>query len=281
MNNKPFLNLTPPVIILSNPQLGENIGAAARAMKNCGFAELRLINPRDGWPNPDAEPMATHALDILQAITVYPDLASACFDITDLFATTARPRELQKTVLNPRMAAQHIVDKYNRQISEDKDATMTQETSAQDSFKAAYLFGSERVGLINDEIVFADFIVEAHLNPESNSLNLAQAVMIMCWEFAMIAALPSPSINASEDTEMLPETLKDKQKILKSAATVQEQAYFFDRFDTLLENEGFFTAQEKAPTVKRNMRNFFIKARFTKQELLTWHGILTLFDKQK
>jgi tRNA C32,U32 (ribose-2'-O)-methylase TrmJ len=103
----------------------------------------------------------------------------------------------------------------------------------------------------------------------------------MCWEFAMIAALPSPSINASEDTEMLPETLKDKQKILKSAATVQEQAYFFDRFDTLLENEGFFTAQEKAPTVKRNMRNFFIKARFTKQELLTWHGILTLFDKQK
>ena len=281
MNNKPFLNLMPPVIILSNPQLGENIGAAARAMKNCGFAELRLINPRDGWPNPDAEPMATHAFDILQATTVYPDMASACFDISHLFATTARPRELQKALLNPRMAAQHIVDEYTRQISEDKDTTLTQETSSQPCYKAAYLFGSERVGLVNDEIVFADFIVEAHLNPESNSLNLAQAVMIMCWEFAMIAALPPSSINNSEDTETPPENLKDKQKILKSAATVQEQAYFFDRFDTLLENNGFFTAQEKAPTVKRNMRNFFIKARFTKQELLTWHGILTLFDKKK
>ncbi len=281
MNNKLFLNITPPVIILSNPQLGENIGAAARAMKNCGFAELRLINPRDGWPNPDAEPMATQALDILRATSVYPDLASSCFDITHLFATTARPRELQKMVLNPRMAAQHVVDEYTPKIGEDKDAKLTKETSAQHSYKAGYLFGSERVGLVNDEIVFADFIVAAHLNPESNSLNLAQAVMIMCWEFAMMAALPPSSINASKDTELPPKNLKDKQTILKSKATVQEQAYFFDRFDNLLENRGFFTAQEKASTVKRNMRNFFIKAQLTKQELLTWHGILTLFDKQK
>ena len=281
MNNKPFLNLTPPVIILSNPQLGENIGAAARAMKNCGFAEMRLINPRDGWPNADAKPMATHAFDILHATKIYPDLPSACFDITHLFATTARPRELQKPVLNPRMAAKHVVDEYIRQISEDKDITFMREMGAQHSFKAAYLFGSERGGLVNDEIVFADFIVEAPLNPESNSLNLAQAVMIMCWEFVMTAAPPPSSINTIDDTELPPENLKDKQKILKSAATVQEQAYFFDRFDNLLENRGFFTAQEKAPTVKRNMRNFFIKARFTKQELLTWHGILTLFDKKK
>ena len=281
MNNKPFLNLTPPVIILSNPQLGENIGAAARAMKNCGFAELRLINPRDGWPNPDAEIVATHASDILQATTVYSDLASACFDITQLFATTARPRELKKKVLNPRMAAQSVVDEYTRQISEDEDAKFTEETSAQYSYKAAYLFGSERVGLVNNEIVFADFIVEAHLNPDSNSLNLAQAVMIMCWEFAMIAAFPPSSITTSKETKLLPENLKDKRKILKSTATVKEQAYFFDRFDNLLENKGFFTALEKAPTVKRNMRNFFIKAQLTKQELLTWHGILTLFDKQK
>ena len=281
MNNEPFLTLTPPVIILSNPQLGENIGAAARAMKNCGFAELRLINPRDGWPNLDAEKMATHASDILQATKVYPDLVSACFDITQLFATTARPRELKKKVLDPRMAAQSVVDEQKRQKSEDKDFKLTEETSEQHSFKAAFLFGSERVGLVNDEIVFADFIVEAHLNPKSNSLNLAQAVMIMCWEFAMIAALPPSLINSSEDKELLPETFQNKQKILKSPATIEEQAYFFDRFDYLLEDKGFFTAKEKAPTVKRNIRNFFIKAGLTKQELLTWHGILTLFDKQK
>ena len=96
MNKSPFLSLVPPVIILSNPQLGENIGASARAMKNCGFTDLRLINPRDGWPNADAEPMATHAADILKTTTIYKDLASSCFDITHLFATTARPRELKK-----------------------------------------------------------------------------------------------------------------------------------------------------------------------------------------
>ena len=105
--------------------------------------------------------------------------------------------------------------------------------------------------------------------------------MVMCWEFAMIATLPLSLIDTIKETKLSPKNLKDKQKILKSAATVEEQAYFFNRFDNLLDNKGFFTAQEKAPTVKRNMRNFFIKARFTKQELLTWHGILTLFDKQK
>lgn len=97
----------------------------------------------------------------------------------------------------------------------------------------------------------------------------------------MIAALPPSLINSSEDKELLPETFQNKQKILKSPATIEEQAYFFDRFDYLLEDKGFFTAKEKAPTVKRNIRNFFIKAGLTKQELLTWHGILTLFDKQK
>ena len=137
------------------------------------------------------------------------------------------------------------------------------------------------MGLTNDEIVFADFIVEANLNPDSNSLNLAQAVMIMCWEFVMIAT----SLEAITETQeaVFPKAMleKVKQKNLKSAATIEEQKYFFDRFEMLLEKKGFFSAQEKAPTVKRNLRNFFIKARFTKQELLTWHGILTLFSKQK
>lgn len=281
MTSKPFLNLIPPVIILSNPQLGENIGAAARAMKNCGFTELRIVSPRDGWPNPDAEATATHAFDILQATTIYPDLASACFDITQIFATTARPRELQKTVLNPRMAAKKIVENAVSQTSKKKDTKSQMKTSNEHSYKAAYLFGSERVGLLNNEIVFADFIVEAYLNPESKSLNLAQAVMIMCWEFAMIASDTSLSGVTAAESELSFEKFKNKQKILKSPATIEEQAYFFERFDNLLEKKGFFTAREKAPTVKRNMRNFFIKAHFTKQELLTWHGILTLFDKQK
>ena len=250
-------------------------------MKNCGFTDLRLINPRDGWPNADAEPMATHAADILKTTTVYKDLASSCFDITHLFATTARPRELKKTVINPRMAAQKCVDYALRDISFEGNMQKYPAEANGNTYKAAYLFGSERMGLTNDEVVFADFIVEANLNPDSNSLNLAQAVMIMCWEFVMIAT----SLEAVTETqeEVFPEAVleKVKQKNLKSAATIEEQKYFFDRFEMLLEKKGFFSAQEKAPTVKRNLRNFFIKARFTKQELLTWHGILTLFSKQK
>ena len=269
MNKKPFLSLMPPVIILSNPQLGENIGAVARAMKNCGFVELRLINPRDGWPNPDAEPLATHALDILRNASVYPDLVSACFDITQLFATTARPRELKKTVINPRIAAEKCVKNTRKNIW------------GSNTYKAAYLFGSERVGLSNDEVVFADFIVEANLNPDSKSLNLAQAVMIMCWEFLMITVSYQTSFETPEPISLQSNIKKDKPKTLKLPATIEEQAYFFKRFDLLLEKRGFFSAQEKAPTVKRNLRNFFIKAKFTKQELLTWHGILTLFDKQR
>ncbi len=269
MSKKPFLSLMPPVIILSHPQLGENIGAAARAMKNCGFAELRLINPRDGWPNPDAKPMATHALDVLQNATVFTDLASACFDITQIFATSARPRELKKSVINPRAAAEICAQN-----------TLTNLLS-NNEYKAAYLFGSERVGLTNDEVVLADFIVEANLNPVSNSLNLAQAVIIMCWEFSMITAFSQTSLKTFNQISLQPKMKKEKQKHLKLSATVREQEYFFERFDKLLERLGFFTAHEKAPTVKRNLRNFFIKAKFTKQELLTWHGILTLFNKQK
>ena len=281
MNKKPFLSLMPPVIILSHPQLGENIGAVARAMKNCGFNELRLINPRDGWPNSDAEPMATHAVDILKNASVHPDLASACFDITELFATTARPRELKKPVINPRIAAEKCVQNTLKNIRVDSKPGQSVEYIRNNAYKAAYLFGSERVGLTNDDIVLADFIVEANLNPDGKSLNLAQAVVIMCWEFSMITASPQISCDSLIKMSSQSDMKKQKQKNLKLSATKKEQAYFFERFDMLLDKWGFFTAADKAPTVKRNLRNFFIKANFTKQELLTWHGILTLFNKQK
>lgn len=289
MNKSSFILLPAPVIILSHPQLGANIGAAARAMKNCGFSELRLIKPRDGWPNPEALPMATHASDILENVTLYEDLASACFDITQLYATTARPRELQKTVLNPRIASQQVARHTKLQLPKTNLITESHQdahepyTKADNShgYKAAFLFGSERVGLTNDEIVLADYIVEAALNPESNSLNLAQAVMIMCWEFLMATGDIDNKPDLPLKKELSEPAMKNKQEILKGAATLADQSYFFERFDKLLEEKGFFTAEEKAPTVKRNLRNFFVKAQLTKQELLTWHGIVTLFNKQK
>ena len=236
-----------PLIILMRPQLGENIGASARAMKNCGISELRLVAPRDGWPNPDATPMASSATDILETATVYPDLASAMHDVVLAFATTARMRDLVKPVINPREAAQKTV--------------ATRQTEGR---RIAYMFGAERSGMDNDEAVMADYIVSASLNPEFSSLNLAQAVLMMSWEWRMAALEQGDNHEADEWPEL---------------ATLEERDFFFRRFESLLDEKGFFATKEMAPIVKRNMRSFFTRAAPTKQEMRTWQGILTKLER--
>ena len=148
--------MQPPVIILLRPQMGENIGASARAMKNCGISELRLVAPRDGWPNPDAVPMASSATDILDNAELYDDIGAALHDVTLAFATTARRRDMVKPELNPRQAAE-----------------MTAKQPQEAGQRIAFLFGAERSGMDNEEAVLADYIVSADLNPEFSSLNLA------------------------------------------------------------------------------------------------------------
>ena len=237
-----------PIIILLRPQLGENIGASARAMKNCGVSELRLVAPRDGWPNPAAAPMASSATDILDNATVYPDLASAMHDVVLAFATTARMRDLVKPVINPREAAQ-------------KTVSMPQS----EGNRIAFMFGAERSGMDNDEAVMADYIVSAALNPEFSSLNLAQAVLMMAWEWRM-AALDQQNAPETDDWPEL--------------ATIEERDFFFRRFETMLDEKGFFATQEMAPIVKRNLRSFFTRATPTKQEMRTWQGILTKLNQE-
>lgn len=236
-----------PIIILLRPQLGENIGASARAMKNCGVSELRLVAPRDGWPNPDATPMASSATDILEHAEVFPDLASAMHDVVLAFATTARMRDLVKPVINPREAAQKTVA-----------------TPQSQGNRIAYMFGAERSGMDNDEAVMADYIVSAALNPEFSSLNLAQAVLMMSWEWRM-AALDQQNTPETDDWPEL--------------ATIEERDFFFQRFETMLDEKGFFATQEMAPIVKRNLRSFFTRATPTKQEMRTWQGILTKLNR--
>ena len=236
-----------PIIILLRPQLGENIGASARAMKNCGVSELRLVAPRDGWPNPDATPMASSATDILEHAEVFPDLASAMHDVVLAFATTARMRDLVKPVINPREAAQKTVA-----------------TPQSQGNRIAYMFGAERSGMDNDEAVMADYIVSAALNPEFSSLNLAQAVLMMSWEWRM-AALDQQNTSETDDWPEL--------------ATIEERDFFFQRFETMLDEKGFFATQEMAPIVKRNLRSFFTRATPTKQEMRTWQGILTKLNR--
>ena len=235
----------PPIVILLRPQMGENIGASARAMKNCGITELRLVAPRDGWPNPLALPMAAGGKDIIEQATVYDTMAQAMSDVVLSFATTARMRDLVKPVLNPRQAA---------------EMTVSQNQSADK--RVAFLFGAERSGMDNDEAVMADYIVSADLNPDFPSLNLAQAVLMMSWEWRMAALTKQP---ASYEKALWPDL-----------ATTEERDFFFRRFEQLLDEKGFFATAEMAPIVNRNMRSFFTRATPTKQELQTWHGILSL-----
>lgn len=242
----------PPVVILARPQMGENIGASARAMKNCGLSDLRLVAPRDGWPNPAAEPMAASGKDIIHNAKVFDTLADACVDIDMLLATSARPRDLAKAVISPRDGAHKILEHHQ----------------SFEAHQAAFLFGAERTGLGNDELALADFIIQADLNPEGSSLNLAQAVIMMAWEWrtAMLEAVPDAK-HVSTD-------------IARELASVSDKEFFFNRLETLLEEKGFFTSVEMAPVVKRNLRTFFTRGQPSVQELRTLQGVLTVLSRK-
>jgi len=241
-----------PIVILARPQMGENIGAAARAMKNCGLVSLRLVSPRDGWPNPAAEPMATNAIDILDTAEVYDSLSDALHDITFMVATSARPRDMEKPVYTPRQAMSELMQRQ------------TAHSPAQG--RAALLFGAERSGLDNDELMLADCVAQAPLNPGAMSLNLAQAVLLMAWEWRMAAL---------DDAQLIADTPDG----VSAPADLKSRTYFMSRLENQLEQQGFFTSPEMAPVVKRNLTCLFTRAAPTEQELKTLHGILTLFDR--
>ena len=248
-----FLDEYTPVVILARPQMGENIGAAARAMKNCGLASLRLIAPRDGWPNPAARPMATVGADILDRAEVYDTLADALHDIRFMVATSARPRDMEKPVFAPRLATRKILEE---QLQGVRLGT-----------KVALLFGAERSGLDNDELVLADCVAQAPLHKGASSLNLAQAVFLMAWEWRIAA------LGLSERAEL------DAIEGLSAPAELRARDFFLSRLEDTLDEKGFFSNREMAPTVKRNLRSLFTRARPTEQELRTLHGIITLFER--
>ena len=171
----------PPAVILVRPQMGENIGAAARAMMNCGLSDLRLVAPRDGWPNAAALPMAAGGKAIIETAQVFETVAAATADISFLAATSARRRDLAIRSLDPRGAAEMIV--AHTPAAPDNLPDNLQD----DQNRAALLFGPEASGLDNDEVVLADILVTASLNPAYPSLNLAQGVLLMAWEWRMAA----------------------------------------------------------------------------------------------
>ena len=257
------IQIYPPVVILARPQMGENIGAAARAMINCGLSDLRLVAPRDGWPNAEALPMAAGGKSIIENAHVFDTVAAATSDISFLAATSARRRDLAIRSCDPRDAAEMIVAHINQ--SGDK-------TSKVDENRAAILFGPEASGLDNDEVVLADILVTAPLNPDYASLNLAQGVLLMAWEWRMATLAAA---DQSQNKMVEPVTLDDR-------ASVAERDYFCNRLETALDASDFFTASDMVTSVKRNIRALFTRACPSKQEINTLHGILqALTSKRK
>ena len=261
------LQTRPPVVILARPQMGENIGAAARAMMNCGLSDLRLVAPRDGWPNAAALPMAAGGKAIIETAQVFDTVAAATADISFLAATSARRRDLAIRSLDPRGAAELIVAHTSAAPDDLHD----------EHNRAALLFGPEASGLDNEEVVLADILVTASLNPAYPSLNLAQGVLLMAWEWRMAVLYAArQSAEVPGDAAHRPERAS-----VTGRASVAERDYFYKRLEMALDEGGFFTAPDMVATVKRNIRALFNRAAPSKQEISTLHGILQALTRNR
>jgi tRNA/rRNA methyltransferase len=233
-----------PAIILVAPQLGENIGTSARAMYNCGLTDLRLVKPRDGWPSAKALSAASGADTVLQHARLFDTPEEAIAGLGRVYATTARDRYMVKRVVTPRQAAGEI-----RELMAAGE-------------RCGILFGPERTGLLNEHIALADTVVCVPLNPAFSSLNLAQAVLLVGYEwFTAGDGTPASSLHTGHSR---PAT---KEKLIR----------FFEHLEEELDRNGFMRNEEKRPSMVRNLRNLFQRAECTEQELRTLHGVVTAF----
>lgn len=229
-----------PIIILVCPQLAENIGMTARAMANFGLEELRLVTPRDGWPNRKSLAASSGAHWILENAIAYESLEAALHDVNHSFALTARQHGQTKEVLHP------------------KDAMVETNQKTQFGEKVAFIFGRERNGLESEEIALADKIVTFPISKKFSSLNLAQAVMLIAYEFAESVASPLPFQGQN----------------LGKSATKQQLFGFYERLEVSLTASNFFRPPEKAETMKVTLRNIFNKMNATEDELHTLSGVV-------
>ncbi|WP_349357501.1 RNA methyltransferase [Stappia sp.] len=242
------LDLPPPVVILCEPQLGENIGTAARAMANFGLRDLRIVNPRDGWPSEKARAAASRADHVIEAVQVFDSVEAAIADLEFVFATTARSREVPKPVRGPDEAARTAI-----------------RLGAQGA-RTGYLFGRERWGLNNDEVALADEIVTLPVDPDFASLNIAQAVLVCAYEWRLKAVDGALPFRLDEETN--PPAKKDDLQRL------------FEHLEGALDAVTFFRPPEKRPSMVRNLRNILQKATLTDQEVKTLRGVIAALERR-
>jgi tRNA/rRNA methyltransferase len=236
-----------PAVILVEPQLGENIGMVARAMANFGLAELRMVSPRDGWPNPKAEAAASGAIHVLEHARIFDSVPAALEDCSYVVATTARQREGFKTVLGPVEAARNLRSRHRGAL------------------RTAILFGRERFGLDNEEVGLADDIVTFPVNPAFASLNLAQAVLLMGYEWMK---------SGMEEGEALPFAGPEF-----ATAPKEELFGLFSQIEQALESRGYFRPPERKPAMVENYRAVFTRAGYSSEEIRVLRGIVSSLDR--
>lgn len=230
-----------PTFVLTRPQMGENIGAAARAMLNFGIDRMRIVDPRDGWPNPAATALASGAGRVLDAARIYEDVPGALADCTYVYATTARQRDLTKPVLSPeaamRNAAEHIAAGGH----------------------VAVMYGPERSGLENEDLVQANALISVPVNPEYPSLNLAQCVLLVGYEWMRAAGDVTAAYTEMAGTDW---------------ANGQEVDHLARHFEERLDAAGFFFPDHKAESMRLNLRNMWSRMPLTRADVQTLHGML-------
>ncbi len=241
------MHANPPVIILVEPQLAENMGMTARAMMNCGLYHLRLVNPREDHLSPKGISASSGADKILREAQIYSSTEEAIADLQQIYATTARRRDMIKQIETADFAAEEISQ------------------AQKEGIRSGILFGPERTGLHNQDVCLADKIIEIPLNPEHCSLNLSQAVLLVGYEwFKRQISCPSNQMITNKTT------LADKQKVL------QFLKYFEDKLDAC----GNFRICEKRERMIINLRNIFTRNQLTEQELNTLYGIINYLNNK-
>ncbi len=237
----PLAPPTQPVFVLVRPQMGENIGAAARAMLNFGLDRLRLVSPRDGWPNPAAVAMASGAGRLLDAATLHDDLPGAVADCHYVYATTARARDLTKPVFTPEAAMADAAARIGA------------------GQRVAVLFGPERAGLENDDVSRANAIVTVPVNPDFPSLNLAQCVLLTGYEWRRATHAAPGHVTELAGTDW---------------ATADEVEILATHYEDRLDAAGFFFPEVKSAHMRRNLRNLWSRMPLTRADVQILHGVM-------
>lgn len=227
-----------PSVILVRPQMGENIGAAARAMMNFGLRDLRIVAPRDGWPNIKALEMAAHARAIVDQASLFPDVPSAIADLQFVVAATARRRDLALSCYSPVEMTKHV-----------------------DGIRAGWMFGPENNGLSNDDVAFAQAIVTIPTDEANASLNIAQSVVVLAYQWFVMQRAPSDT--AQED----------------ALASVGDVEALFAQLDRALQQRHFYKTPELQPFMQRQLRAMIARAQLREKEVNIVHGIIATLTR--